>query len=424
MVAIKQLFNFAIHIQISLKTDSLNIQAFNYQLPEEKIAKYPLEQRDASKLLYYREGEISEIPFNGLPGLLTPSDLLVFNNTKVIRARIPFEKSTGAHIEIFCLHPVSPGDYLLAFQRRGSCCWECIVGNLKKWKSGPLRRPLSGGGFLEAILTERRDQSQMITFQWPSELCFAEVLDDLGCTPIPPSLNREAEPIDEKRYQTIYSKWKGSVAAPTAGLHFTGEVLQKIKESGTSQTELTLHVGAGTFKPVQNEKIKDHTMHTEFFSVNLSSLELLLQHHGSIVAVGTTSLRTLESLYWLGVKLYRKECSLQDSLFIDQWYAYTHESFVSSQEILEFLIQSMKKENIIQLQAYTQIMCVPGYTFRMVDQLITNFHQPKSTLLLLVAAFIGKDWRLVYDYALSHRFRFLSYGDSSLLVKSQQPQSL
>ena len=401
-----------------MKADSLSIHSFDYPLPDDRIAKYPLENRDASKLLIYKEGNISESHFTGIPELLDASEILVFNNTKVIRARMLFEKPSGSHIEIFCLHPVDPFDYVLMFQQCGRCRWECIVGNLKKWKSEILTRNLQSGGVLQASLIEKNEQSQIVEFRWPENMSFSDIMDELGCTPIPPYLNRLTEPIDDQRYQTVYSKWKGSVAAPTAGLHFTREVMQKISQKGTSQVELTLHVGAGTFKPVKKDRISEHTMHTEFFTITLESLRRIRSHCGHVVAVGTTSLRTLESIYWLAVKIHRKEIDLLTDNFVEQWYPYKVETFLTSENALDLLIEKMETNQLTHLNASTQIMCVPGYSFNMVDKLITNFHQPKSTLLLLIAAFIGDDWEDVYRYALTHQFRFLSYGDSSFLVKN------
>jgi S-adenosylmethionine:tRNA ribosyltransferase-isomerase len=391
----------------------IHISDFDYTLPEECIAKYPLAERDQSKLLIYKHGNLNVSVFNKLPENLTSDHILVFNNTRVIPARLKFNKATGASIEIFCLEPVEPSDYQLAFQSR-RCVWKCIVGNLKKWKADILIKAIDGK-ILQARKVEDFKTYQYIEFTWDdSALSFSEIIELAGVTPIPPYLNRESEDLDRDRYQTVYSSIKGSVAAPTAGLHFTEQLLQTIKAKGVSEAKLTLHVGAGTFKPVQAEAIIDHEMHTEFFSVTANTLELLSKKHGNIIAVGTTTLRTLESLYWLGIKV-KNGLDDKNLLHLNQWDAYELEASLSYPEALEVIHEYLQKKGLTELFATTQIMIVPGYQIRSAHALITNFHQPKSTLLLLVAAAIGDDWEKVYDYALNHDFRFLSYGDSSLL---------
>ena len=392
---------------------NIQISDFDYSLPEERIAKYPLTERDQSKLLIFKHGDLNISEFNTLPEILTSDHLLAFNNTRVIPARLKFNKATGASIEIFCLEPDDPMDYQLAFQSR-RCMWKCIVGNLKKWKADILVKAIDGK-MLQARKVEDFKTYQYIEFTWDdSSLTFSEIIELAGVTPIPPYLNRESDDIDRDRYQTVYSSVKGSVAAPTAGLHFTDKLLQTLNAKGISEAKLTLHVGAGTFKPVQTETVIDHEMHTEFFSITANTLELLTKKHGNIISVGTTTLRTLESLYWLGVKVKN---GLDDKKFLhlNQWDAYELEASLSYPEALEVICEYIQKKNLTELFATTQIMIVPGYQIRSAQALITNFHQPKSTLLLLVAAAIGNDWKKVYDFALKNDFRFLSYGDSSLL---------
>jgi S-adenosylmethionine:tRNA ribosyltransferase-isomerase len=392
------------------------ISEYDYQLPDERIAKYPLAERDLSKLLVYRKGNISQTVFNHLPELLEPSDLLVFNNTRVIPARLKFIKSTGAHIEIFCLEPVEPSEYQISFQSH-RCTWKCIVGNLRKWKDNILIKEIYHNGrtiCLEASKIANFQSFQHVEFTWDdNSLTFAEIIELAGVTPIPPYLNRESEAIDTERYQTVYSKIKGSVAAPTAGLHFTDKVLEQL-----NTTAVTLHVGAGTFKPVQTETIAGHEMHTEFFSVSLQSLRLLVKKHGNIVAVGTTTLRVLESLYWIGVKLKNGEYTGGVQLHVNQWDAYKLEGLLSYSESINILINHLESSNQSEIFATTQILIAPGYRIKSIRALITNFHQPKSTLLLLVSAIIGSDWQKVYNYAMKNDFRFLSYGDSSILFVS------
>ena len=397
----------------------ININTYDYPLPDERIAKFPLQERDASKLLIYRNGEITESSFNRLPDWLPEKSLIVFNNTRVIRARLLFTKETGAQIEIFCLEPEAPSDYALNFQSREECRWICLVGNSKRWK-GALKRTLSTGNTSVILTAERLQtvgQTHHVLFKWDNtNYTFADILEIAGILPIPPYLHRKTEQSDLQTYQTVYSKIKGSVAAPTAGLHFTPEVLKALKNSGFKREELTLHVGAGTFKPVQTDIIGEHEMHAEYIAVNRSTIASLIAYTGRITAVGTTSLRTLESLYFIGVTLAAHPDATPDMLIIKQWTPYQNLlPQLTAKEALMNLLKYLDNNKLEKLITTTQIMIVPGYTFRIVNNLITNFHQPKSTLLLLVSAFVKGDWKKIYDYALSHDFRFLSYGDSSLL---------
>jgi len=396
---------------------NIRIADFDYNLPEALISKYPLKERDHSKLLVYQNGDITVSKFNQLPDLIDPEHLLVFNNTRVIPARLKFKKTTGANIEIFCLEPVDPSEYQLAFQSH-RCTWKCIVGNLKKWKDDELIRELNLNNTnikLRALKVKDFKTFQHIEFSWDGSLNYSEIIELAGVTPIPPYLNRESEDIDRERYQTVYSSIKGSVAAPTAGLHFTETLLDKMKSMGIAEAKVTLHVGAGTFKPVQSELVTEHEMHTEFFSVSSKTLELLTEKHEKIIAIGTTTLRTLESLYWLGMKVKMGLVNNSDLLHLNQWEPYEINPTLSYPEAIKTLLDHLQKKEMKELYATTQIMIIPGYQIRSVKALITNFHQPKSTLLLLVAALIGNDWKKVYDYALNNDFRFLSYGDSSLL---------
>ncbi|MDR1722467.1 MAG: S-adenosylmethionine:tRNA ribosyltransferase-isomerase [Tannerella sp.] len=397
----------------------INIEDFDYMLPDERIAKFPLAGRDRSKLLVYRKGEVSESVFARLPELLPTGSLIVFNNTRVIRARLLFTKETGAHIEIFCLEPDEPRDYAQSFQSRGKCQWICLVGNLKRWKSGTLTKTIRIQNKEVSLTAERlanttTDATQTVVFCWDEpSLTFAEILEAAGVLPIPPYLHRDTEQSDLQTYQTVYSKIKGSVAAPTAGLHFTPEVLNELDRRGFHREELTLHVGAGTFKPVQTSTIGEHEMHSEFFSVERETLSNILAHLGNITAVGTTSVRTLESLYHLGCSL---TTDFSANLTVPQWRPYINDQpDIPPAEALQNIINYLDSNNLFRLNASTRIIIVPGYRFRIVNNMITNFHQPKSTLLLLISAFVGDDWTKVYNYALTHDFRFLSYGDSSLL---------
>jgi S-adenosylmethionine:tRNA ribosyltransferase-isomerase len=401
---------------MTLKPENIRIEDYSYELPDHRIAKYPLEQRDQSQLLIYNNGEISKEQFQNIDQYVDSNITCVFNNTKVIQARLKFYKETGAQIEIFCLEPIAPSDYVLAFQQTERIKWKCIVGNLKKWKDQELNKVISIQNtkiILKATKVSSEGNAQIIEFTWNnSGFTFSEILENIGLTPIPPYLNRESEGIDKDRYQTIYSKLKGSVAAPTAGLHFTDQILKKFKEKKIELEEVTLHVGAGTFKPVKSETIDEHEMHTEHFVIRKESIANLLKSK-KILAVGTTSVRTIESVYWLGVKLI--ETNRWDS-HISQWEAYDLTGKYNKEESLTAILTYMETNAIAELHASTQIMIFPGYSFKMVDMLITNFHQPKSTLLLLIGAFIGTDWKKVYDFALNQDFRFLSYGDSSLLI--------
>ncbi len=400
------------------------ISDFNYTLPEERIAKFPLAVRDESRLLVYRHGEVSETLFHELPGLLPEGSLLVFNNTKVIQARLHFRKETGALIEVFCLEPLEPVDYALNFQQTSRSVWLCLVGNLKKWKEGTLRRAMIVGGN-PITLTATRGLSlgsgHRVEFRWDNpQVTFADILEVFGELPIPPYLNREAQESDKVTYQTIYSKIKGSVAAPTAGLHFTPRVLEALRTRGFEMEELTLHVGAGTFKPVKSKELVGHEMHTEYIFVHRSTLERLVAHGGKAIAVGTTSVRTLESLYFIGATLLENPDATEKALQVRQWQPYAKNGgpavTVPVIDALQAVIAYLDRHGMEALHTTTQLIIAPGYTYNIVEGMITNFHQPQSTLLLLVSAFVHGDWHKIYDYALSHEFRFLSYGDSSLLL--------
>ena len=396
----------------------IHISEYNYELADERIAKFPKAERDHSKLLIYQHGEVGEDVFYNLPKYLPKGALMVMNNTKVIQARLHFRKSTGALIEIFLLEPALPADYEQMFQTTGHCEWLCLVGNLKKWKEGTLSNEM-GGEKVSATRMGEQGTSQRIAFDWTGGRSFAEVIDQLGELPIPPYLNRETQESDKTTYQTVYSKIKGSVAAPTAGLHFTDRVLADLEAHGIEREELTLHVGAGTFKPVKSETIGQHEMHTETVAVKRQTIEKLLAHDAQAIAVGTTSVRTLESLYYMGLKVMRNPDVKEEELHVEQWEPYgasLNEKSVSASEALRVLLDWMDRNGLKTLHSATQIIIAPGYEYKIVKMLITNFHQPQSTLLLLVSAFVKGDWRKIYDYALSHEFRFLSYGDSSLLI--------
>lgn len=400
---------------------NLSAQALNYNLPDERIAKYPLPQRDHSKLLVWRNGEITDAQFLNLDQFLPEGSLLVFNNTRVIRARLLFQKTTGAQIEIFCLDPLEPADYQLAFQQTESCSWNCMVGNLKKWKNEVLEKQLQLNGKTVNFKAEKlaqEDGNVQVRFRWDCpEADFASLIEAAGILPIPPYLHRETEASDLERYQTVYSKIKGSVAAPTAGLHFTDTVFEKLKSKQIDCDEVTLHVGAGTFKQVKAATIGEHEMHAEQIIVRKSLVEKLLSHPGKLVAVGTTSIRTLESLYWLGVKIRQNPEILLHELDIEQWLPYQSEVSISKTESLQAILNYMLRNQLQTIGAHTKIIIVPGYRFRIVEGMFTNFHQPQSTLLLLISAFIGKDWERVYQHALESGYRFLSYGDSNLYLK-------
>ena len=397
----------------------IRISDYNYPLPDERIAKFPIARRDHSKLLIYRHGEVSDDVFYHLPDYLPSGALMVFNNTKVIQARMNLRKDTGALIEVFLLEPAEPSDYELMFQTTGHCAWYCLVGNLKKWKEGSLTREIEIKGQKVAVSATRgpiHGTSHRIDFSWDGDLSFAELIDAMGELPIPPYLNRETQESDKTTYQTVYSKIKGSVAAPTAGLHFTPEVLADLDAHGIEREELTLHVGAGTFKPVKSEEIEGHEMHTEYISVRRETIRKLIAHDGQAIAVGTTSVRTLESLHYMGLKVMQNPDLSEEQLHVSQWEPYGISNAVTAVTALESLLSWMDAHDLDVLHSSTQIIIAPGYDYKIVKMLVTNFHQPQSTLLLLVSAFVKGDWHKIYDYALAHDFRFLSYGDSSLLI--------
>ena len=403
----------------------IRIADYTYDLPQERIATYPLSERDASNLLVYKDGVIGQKRFYELPELLPECSVMVFNDTKVVPARLLFTKSTGALIEIFCLEPVSPPEYARNFDSVGSCSWRCIVGNAKKWKEGSLDIYVPEGqtlGFkLQAFMEEREANSFIVKFVWDGGLSFSEVLESCGHVPIPPYLGRDTEQIDLERYQTLYARFRGSVAAPTAGLHFTQRVLDRLDERGIGRHTVCLHVGAGTFLPVKSEYIEGHTMHSEPFVV---TRELLCAIAGKpegapVVSVGTTSTRTLESLYFLGVRCLEAGPRNWEPSPVEQWEPYGREYKYTLRQSFDALIQYLDYKCLSELKCRTRIIIVPGYSFKVVDIQITNFHQPQSTLLLLIGAIVGEDWRRIYDYAMDKGFRFLSYGDSSLLWKKK-----
>ena len=416
--------------------EEILIEEYNYPLPDERIAKYPLAERDQSKLLIYRKGEVGEDKFCHIGEYLPAYSLLIYNNTRVIQARLEFHKQSedgtqGARIEIFCLEPLVPHDYQLSLGSTDGCTWKCMIGNAKKWKAGALALPVVlPSGEEVRLLAEKGVQTGntfAVSFSWEgASVSFAEILDAVGELPIPPYLNRKTEESDKTTYQTVYSRIKGSVAAPTAGLHFTDNVLNDLRQRGIQTAEVTLHVGAGTFQPVKVADANQHTMHTEIIAVPKATIQTIINNLGHIVAVGTTSMRTLESLYFLGEQLYttlHNATQHYTTLSVSQFEPYDHEHTLSTREALQAIIDYLEQTNQDTLHAETQIMIKPGYTFHIVDQLITNFHQPKSTLLLLVSAFVGGDWHTIYDYALSHDFRFLSYGDSSILTRCHQREA-
>lgn len=409
---------------IEEKTKHIQIAEYNYPLPDERIAKFPLAERDHSKLLVYNKGAVSHDIFYNLPNYLPKGALMVYNNTKVIQARLHFNKETGALIEVFCLEPIQPNDYVLNFQQTKHCAWLCLVGNLKKWKEGSLRKEIDVKGkkiVLTATRGEMHGTSHWIDFDWNDDsITFADILEGVGELPIPPYLNRKTEESDKKTYQTVYSKIKGSVAAPTAGLHFTDKVLKDIDAHGIEREEVTLHVGAGTFKPVKSEEIEGHEMHSEYIFVTKHTIERLLAHDASAIAVGTTSVRTLESLYYIGVTLQSNPDASENDLHVRQWmpyeYADNEPNPISAKQALQNIKDYLDRNALDALHTSTQIIIAPGYDYKIVKMLVTNFHQPQSTLLLLVSAFVKGDWHKIYDYALANDFRFLSYGDSSLLI--------
>lgn len=396
----------------------IRIEDYNYSLPDERIAKYPLPRRDESKLLVYRDGTVAQRHFYDLPGLLPQDCIMVFNDTRVVPARLFFRRDTGARIEIFCLEPVSPSEYALNFASTRSCTWKCVIGNAKRWKDDILSFDAGDGSEaaamrLKARLLGREGETGTVEFSWEGDLPFSRVLELCGQVPIPPYLNRGTEEIDLERYQTLYAHIRGSVAAPTAGLHFTDEVLDAIAARGIDMENICLHVGAGTFLPVKSSLISEHPMHREPFVVSLAFLKDLLESGKKVAAVGTTSVRTLESLYYAGVSCIEHGKPLD----IGQWDPYTRDYSYTTQEALRALTDYLEAGGMERLEVGTRIIIVPGFRFRIVDMLVTNFHQPQSTLLLLISAFVGGDWRTIYDYALANGFRFLSYGDSSLLYR-------
>ena len=404
----------------SVMTDirSICIDEYDYPLPEERIAKYPLAERDASKLLVMKGDTIQASQFKHIGDFLPPKALLVFNETKVIRARLQFQKETGSHIEVFCLEP--DDDYQIAFSSPSPVRWKCLVGNSKRWREGMLTMHLNINGhdiILTAERIEKNDQYSEIQFSWtPSELPFATILEAAGEIPLPPYLNREAEPEDRDRYQTVFAKYDGSVAAPTAGLHFTKPLLEQLSRDGFELDEVTLHVGAGTFRPVATPTIGEHAMHSETIVVRRSLIENLIRHIGSpIIPVGTTSTRTLESLYWIGMMLTEQGMDWRP-LHVEQWYPYEEHPALTTRESLEKIIAYLDLHQLTHLEASTALMIAPSYQMRVITGLITNFHQPKSTLLLLVSALIGERWKKAYRFALDNGFRFLSYGDSCLFL--------
>ena len=405
-----------------INVKSLSIQDFTYQLPPERIAPEPLPDRDQSRLLVYRAGQLTDHRFSDLPAALPADALLVFNDTKVVRARLLAYKPTGGAVELFCLEPVAPHRAVEpAMQQTGACVWKCLVGNGKRWKNGPVQLEFTAHG-QPALLTAERQQAaegySLIAFRWaPAALSFAEVLRAAGHLPLPPYLNRPDTAVDAVRYQTVYAAHEGAVAAPTAGLHFSEAVLAELRRRDVAGAHVTLHVGAGTFQPVKAARMADHPMHGEAISVTRRALEQLLAHRPRpVVAVGTTSLRTLESLYWLGAQLIREPAAPSEALHLTQWAPYQPGAAVAVEDALRALLTYLDAQAADTLHATTQLLIAPGYEFKVINGLITNFHQPESTLLLLVAALVGPDWRRLYDHALAHDYRFLSYGDSSLLL--------
>ena len=407
-----------------MDTRHIRIRYFSYDLPDSRIAKYPLPERDKSRLLVYEHGNISQDTFTQLPHYLPKDALMVFNNTRVIRARLHFNKQTGARIEIFLLEPDFPADYEQNFSSKHACSWLCLVGGLKKFNVSTLTKRIEVNGEsveIEAAYKEPVGTSHRIRFQWTGQATWAEILEAMGELPIPPYLNRDAEESDLRTYQTVYGKVKGSVAAPTAGLHFTDRVLAEIHNLGIEREEVTLHVGAGTFRPVKSEEIGEHDMHTEHIAVKRDTIQRLLKHGCQAIAVGTTSVRTLESLYYMGVKALGLDSGEETGdameLGVPQWMPYGGSpDSPSTEQALKSLLDYMDRHELDVLHSCTQIIIAPGYRYRIVKMMVTNFHQPQSTLLLLVSAFVGEDWRKIYDYALANDFRFLSYGDSSLLI--------
>jgi S-adenosylmethionine:tRNA ribosyltransferase-isomerase len=401
------------------KVPLISIKDFDYVLPAERISKYPLADRDSSKLLIWNNGNISESVFKKIDQALPSGTLLISNNTRVIHARLLFQRNTGARIEIFCLHPWRPQDYQLSFQQKGTVFWRCLAGNASKWKIGSLEKQVELDGRTVILRAEKAGKTEkeiIICFTWDSEDTFATILEAAGQVPIPPYLKRSAEESDKFRYQTLYAKADGSVAAPTAGLHFTGHVISKLKQKNIDLAELTLHVGAGTFQPVKTERIADHVMHTETVIIPVSLIKKIMAHRGMIVPVGTTSVRSVESLYWLGLKI--RDHHPGTIPFVKQWEPYRQYGDADIRQSLQNILEYSEIHRLNELTFNTSLIIVPGYRFRLTGGMITNFHQPQSTLLLLIAAFLGPGWKEVYHYALDHHFRFLSYGDSNLYLKN------
>lgn len=406
----------------------IRISEYNYPLPDERIAKFPLSERDSSKLLVYNHGQVSQDVFTSLPGYLPKGALMIFNNTKVIQARLHFRKeatggpkSQGALIEIFLLEPAEPSDYQLMFTQTEKCSWYCLVGNLKRWKEDTpqLHSTIQIDGKTITLTAQRggvHGTSHRIDFSWNGGISFARILESVGEIPIPPYLNRDSQESDKTTYQTVYSKIKGSVAAPTAGLHFTERVLRDLDAHGIDREELTLHVGAGTFRPVKSEEISGHDMHTEYIAVRRATIDKLIAHDGQAIAVGTTSVRTLESLYYIGVYLGTHPDATEEDMHVMQWTPYETNPEISPVQALENIRTYLDRHGLDVLKTSTQIIIAPGYSYHIVRMMVTNFHQPQSTLLLLVSAFVNGDWKKIYRYALDNEFRFLSYGDSSLLI--------
>ena len=405
-----------------VEVSSISIENFDYLLPEANIAKHPLQERDKAKLLYLTEdGKIEDRIFSHLPELLDKNTLVILNDTKVVYARLFFQKSSGATIEIFCLEPIEPNDMQLAFSETRQCRWKCLIGNNKKWKDGVLKKACHYDGkeiTLSATRIEQCDNAWIVQFEWNEEVSFAEVLQNMGIVPLPPYLKREAEEGDKTDYQTIYADHDGSVAAPTAGLHFSDKTFLDLKERQIKCDFVTLHVGAGTFKPVTSKTIGEHVMHTERICISKAVIEDLLNHcEKKIVCIGTTSVRTIESLYWHGVKLGNGEGKYQD-IDIKQWEPYAKQTNISTKDALQAILTNLTKNNMDYLYGQTQIIIAPSYKYRITTGMVTNFHQPKSTLLLLVSAMIGDKWKVVYDFALNHSYRFLSFGDACLFQRT------
>lgn len=395
----------------------IHIEDYNYPLPDVRIAKYPLPERDSSKLLRYRDGSVDQYIFKEIPDLLPSDSIMVFNDTKVVPARMHFQRETGAHIEIFCLKPVDPVEYNTIFASTDRCSWRCVIGNSKRWKDDILHlyNPENSDDIvkmdLKARLVSRDGETGVVEFTWAGGIPFSNVLETCGTVPIPPYLNRETEAIDSERYQTLYARFRGSVAAPTAGLHFTQNVLDAIRAKGIDTETVCLHVGAGTFLPVKTSSVAEHPMHSEPFVVRKSFIRTISAGNKNVIAVGTTSVRTLESLYYVGVSIIETG----EPSGVEQWCPYTREYSYSLKESLTAIVDYLDARGLDELKVDTRIIIVPGFKFRVVNMLVTNFHQPESTLILLISAFVGGDWRTIYDYALANGFRFLSYGDSSLL---------